>query len=292
MKKKILLGALALIAVIVVVVFVFSERLVRAGIEAGGTKALGVETTVDDVHLALFRGRVGLEGLRIANPEGYESPALFTLGEGRVAVKILSLLGDPVEVQEIQITAPQMTLERQGLKTNVFSVLKNLKSKKQGPGKAEKEGKDESGKSFRIGRIRISDPKVHVRLAEGVNPSIALPTIELNEISNADGTPVMLADVFEQVLLAMARSSLEHGKGVIPDDFLGALGDQLASLKSIGGKLREIGSDVTGTIEKAVGEGVGQVEDAARKGLEKGTESAKKAAEGLKGLLPGKKNEK
>lgn len=315
MKKKLKILFVSIVVLIVVAVggvFLFSEKLVRAGIQKGGTNALGVKTTLEDVDLAPLRGRIKLQDLTIGNPEGFKSDHLFSLGRGSVSANLRSLLSDEIVVNEIELASPEITLEQKGLHTNITSLLGDLKSKDKKPKKekATDKKKDGKGKTLRITRIVISKPKVHFRLIGQDIPDLPLPTIELTEVANADGTPLMIGDVFVQVIMAIAKSTIEHGKDIIPGDILGALGTQLASLGEIGSKVIGAGAGAltkTGSAVIEAGAGLidqtsatlkggaqsvidkaGGAADAAKEGLDKGTGAAKKALDGLKKALPGK----
>lgn len=137
---------------------------------------------------------------------------------------------------------------------------------------------------------------MNFNLLKQTMPAMPLPTIERTNVSNADGTPLMVGDVFRQVLMAMANSCVKNGKGVLPDDLLGQMGTQLASLKEIGGQITEIGGQLKDTAgeavtgaAKSVTDGVSKAGDAAKDTLGKGSDTAKKAVDGVKGLLPGRK---
>jgi hypothetical protein len=72
MKKlaKIGLGILAVLVLLLVVAWLSLDYIAKAGIEAGGTYAMGVKTTVDSVNLGLISGQAKVNGLTIGNPEG------------------------------------------------------------------------------------------------------------------------------------------------------------------------------------------------------------------------------
>ena len=53
------------------------DAFAKKGIEAGGTYCLGVPTTLDSANIGIVSGMFGLQGLTVANPEGYESPVVF-----------------------------------------------------------------------------------------------------------------------------------------------------------------------------------------------------------------------
>lgn len=288
--KWIVLGAVMVVAVAVVAVVLNIDRAARKGVEIGGTQALGVETTCGGVHVGLLSGSVGLKDLRIANPEGYKTDRIVSLGSGKVTCDIGSLMGDEVVVHEILIDAPEMTLELKPAlppKTNIGDLLKKLESDKQQP---EEEGEP---KTFEVELIRITGAKVRFHLIGGKTADLTLPDIELKDIKNADGTPPMLGDIFAQVLASMGTAAVHKAKleGAVPAELLAGFGGTLASAQNLlgdgAGQLKaqaaalqgELGK-LTGELEKRLG------------GLGKGLgEEAGKITGGIKGILGGNKDD-
>ncbi|NQT21157.1 MAG: hypothetical protein HQ592_15730 [Planctomycetes bacterium] len=93
----------------------------------------------------------------------------------------------------------------------------------------------------------------------GKTVNVVLPDIELKEVRNADGTPLLLADVFKQVLGSMGTSAFRSAKGIAPDDLLAGFGDTLGSA----GKLLGDG----GKAVQKLGEGLGGIGKDAFKGI-------------------------
>ena len=296
--KWVLLAIVVVVVVVVVVVALNIDRAARKGVEIGGTQALGVETTCGGVHVGLLSGSVGLKGLRIANPEGYKTDRLMALGSGKVACDIGSLMSDEVVVHEILIDAPEMTLELKPAlppKTNIGDLLKKLESDKQPADEQPDEATEDEGepKTFKVELIRITGAKVRFHLIGGKTADLTLPDIELKNIKNADGTPLMLGDIFAQVLASMGTAAVHKAKldGVVPAELLAGFGGTLASAQNLlgdgAGQLKaqaaalqgELGK-LTGELEKRIG------------GLGKGLgEEAGKITGGIKGILGGKKGD-
>jgi len=257
--KRLLLVVVILIVTLVIAVWFGGNAMARKGVEAGASSALGVPTTLDGVSIGWFTSSVAIKGLEIGNPEGYSGDRLMALDRAKVACKITSLLTDTVEVREILVDGPELTVElKPGIPphSNLGDLLASLK-----PEKAEEKPQEEEaeGKKFKIGLIKVTNTKVRFQLPGGKTKDLKLPDIELREIKNADGTPVMLADIFRQVLASMAQGVAKSGKGILPDDIL----KDFTSTTAIANRL--IGRGMQ-EVEKKIGK------DAARKvgGLLKG----------------------
>jgi len=272
--KRGLIGLGVAIVLLIVAVWLWGDAAARKGVEIGGSQALGVPTTLNSASIGWLSGSVAIRGLKIANPEGYQTDRIISLGHGKVTCKIMSLLSDEVVVTEIIIDEPELTIElKPGLppRSNLGDLLSSLKSDKAAPEKKEEpKAAPEEGKKFRVDLIRVTKTKVRFHLLAGKTVDLVLPDIELKEVRNTDGTLPRLADVFRQVLVGMSTSALKKAKGVVADDLLGTFANPLASAqKLIGGGLK-IAGDAVGAAEEAAGkaiEGVGKAAGGATKAV-------------------------
>lgn len=227
---KALIVLVAIVFVLVGVTLLFMDYAAKQGIQMGATAALGVDTSVDAVSIKVLQSRVTIEGLQISNPEGYKTEHLLTLALGTVSCDIPSLLSDEVWVKEIILDEPELTIElRAGVppRSNLGELLDNLQSTQPTP-----EEKQEQ-KHYKIELLRVTNTRVHFHTLDGKTIDTVLPDIELRDIKNADGSPVIFADVLGQILARMSSSALEQSKGIVPKEFRSALGNTLGSAKSL-----------------------------------------------------------
>ena len=245
--KRLVVAAIVLVVLAVLGVWLFANYATKKGIEVGGKFALGVDTKVDSVNIGFLSSSISLSGFQIANPEGYQSDRLMALGHGKVACDIGSLLGDEIIVREILLDSPELTIDlKPGLppKSNLGDLMARIK-------------RDESSSKFRVDLIRITQPKVRFHMLAGKTADLVLPDIEMKEVKNSDGTPLMLADIFRQVLASMGDSAFKNSKGVVPDDLLkgfgGTLGAARGVLDQVGKGVGGIGKEVGGALDGLLG---------------------------------------
>ena len=262
--KRLILLAVLLAAVAVVAAWLGVNYAAKKGIETAGTYAFGADTEVDSVSIGWLSSSVGIKGFEVENPEGYRTKRLIALKRGKVACDVSTLLSDHVVVKEIVLDAPELTIElKPGIppKSNLGQMLQRLKAYESPEGKSEK--------TFEVGLIRVTNAKVRFHLVGGQTIDVKVPKVELTEVANDDGTPLLLADIFGQVLAALGDEAFKGAKGVVPSDALKVLGGTVGSV-----------SKLLGTGAK----GVGQVGKELGKGL-------KGIAEGLGGILGGRKDD-
>jgi hypothetical protein len=65
---------------------------------------LGTDAGIRLINMVLFRGRVAVRGIKIAQPDGFDGPPLFSLKKVAVNVKLPTLMNDePITIQSITI---------------------------------------------------------------------------------------------------------------------------------------------------------------------------------------------
>jgi len=269
---KISVFLVVLLVLAIVGVGMFADGLAKKGIEAGGSAALGVPTSVDGVSIGFFSGKVALEGLGIANPEAFGEGKFLELGTGAVEVSPLSLLSDRVEIPSLTLSKVRVNLV-QGLKgSNYATILKHLEAFQ-----GASEAKADEGKRFLIKKLTISDVLVNVSPMKELGVAeVKLPIdrIELTDVGSDGDKGVLLSELTGIVLEAVLTRASASGQ--LPSLVQGALGGQLAGLKGLANaKL----SGIQGLL------GGGQAGGKAG-GLPTSAKDAKKALEkGLGGLL-------
>ncbi|NQT52330.1 AsmA family protein, partial [bacterium] len=263
-KRIVILLVVVVVAAIVGVVL-FVDQAAKAGIEAGGSSALGVKTQVDKVSVGLLSSSVTIKQLRIGNPEGYKTDHLLTLGRGKLACSVRSFFGNEPHIREITLEQPELTIELRYKnlvpKSNIGDLISSLDSGKKARQEAPKEKAPEGQKTFRIDHIRIVGTKVRFHLLAGKTADVTLPDIELKELKNRDGTPLLLADIFRQVLSSMSVSAFKKAKGIVPDDLLKGFGTTLGSARQL---IQGLGSRVTERVGKLGKEATGLIGDAGK----------------------------
>ncbi len=267
--KKIIITIVIVVAVIIVVAVVgfilFGTTLIKAGVEKAASSTLEVPVTIGNVDLSILGGKVGIQGLVVNNPEGYQHKTLLELGEAQVQVDIGSLMSDTVKIKLIKLDGTKVTIEQKGLTNNLKEILDRL-PKSDAPAEPKK-----GAKKLQIERLEITNTNVKVKLLP-VPGKIDTVSINIDPIIMENlGTDNKLdiGKLTAKILTAIAAGVAKQGAGLLPDDMLNGIGSAL-------GKTAEMGKE-------AVQQG--------QKLLEETTGAGKDVVEGLKGLLGGKKKE-
>jgi hypothetical protein len=251
--KKILLIVLIVIAVLIgLVVFItsiFGEGLIKAAVQTGATKTLGVGVTLKSVNLSILGGSVGLKGFVIDNPPGYQNKTLLELGEAKVAVDIGTLTKDTIHIKNVLLDGTVVTIEEKGMTNNLKELLNKLQSgEKKEPAPQPQPGAKEAkpAKKMQIDELVISNTTVKVKLlpipGKSDTATIKLDTIKMNNLGGdkklevGQLSEIVLTAIGKGVAGQMANLGTDLGKGAI-EEGKSAAGGVVEGIKGLfGGK--------------------------------------------------------
>lgn len=311
LKLILIIAVLLVLLLIAGVLFALSQinAIAKTGIEKGSTYALGVNTTVASVNIGLFSGTFSMNGLNVANPQGYPGPHFLKLGNGSVAVSLASLNQPTIEVPTFSLSDLDVRLEKTDGAANYQVILDNLGRLSSGkPADPNQPAPTGDEKKLVINELTLRNIKVHVDLLKpagaigdvvGKATAIDIPIkeIKLTNVgktgTGVGGTGVTVSQLSSIIVQAVLAAVAENGAGVLPADLLGDLKGKLGNLDGLKG----LGMQAVGGVTEKATEAAKQVTEGAKEAVKdatkKGEEAVKKGEEavkkGLENLLPGKK---
>jgi len=238
-----------LIAVVVLVLlrggglYFYLDAIVKSGIEVVGSSVLGTAVTVDSVSISPLSGQGSISGLRVENPEGFDSQYAFELESVLVSIDVNSVFTDVAEIESITIMQPVITYETKITTDNIRTLLNNLPDSDTAAQSSE--AADEPGQQLIIRDFRMMGSQLNF-VAATVTAPLTLADIEIRNIgaeggsaSAANAVRVVLQELVQSILssdlptLDLLRESVE---GQIQD---GAQRVEEA-VEDLGGRLRNI----------------------------------------------------
>lgn len=292
--KIIIKLAVALLVVLVLAVgglLYYVDAMAKKAIEYGGSEALGVATTLEQVNISLLGGTASLGGLDIANPSGFKQKTFLGLGVGEFAVSLESLTGDTVIIPKVRFADILVNLEQKNKQNNIEPILNRVKSMSGSAGEktppAASSG--EPGKKFILEHLTIENVKVNAvleLLGQTADVNMVLPKIELRDLGKDKGglpMPELVQKIVQVILDAVAKGSAN-----LSPDLAKLLKGQLAGLDTV--KAEMIGK-ATAEVDKKVKEVQEQVSKQLEQvplpaGADKALgEETDKLMKGVKGLL-------
>lgn len=209
----IVIGVLILLAVALYYVYSSLDSIVKTAVENYGSDMTQAVVKLDQVDIELTSGKGALRGLDVGNPSDFKSERALRLGEISLQLDVASATGDPIVVEEIAITAPEVTYEF-GLKgSNIDALKRNVdayttKGKTAAQASPTSEASDKPGKKLVVEHLYIRQGTVRVSATElgGKTATAPLPDIHLTGIGKKSGGATA-GEVAEQVLAAIGRGA-------------------------------------------------------------------------------------
>ena len=258
--KKVLIGVAVLAAIIIgAVVYVWTnlDSIVKTAIQTYGSEATKTAVRVDSVKLELADGKASIKGLTVANPAGFTDPNIFSLGEISTKVDISSLNKNPIIIDEIRISAPEVVYEinKSGV-ANADVLKKNLGA--GGGGKASSSESKPSGEELKmiIRKIVVEGTSATVRIAAlGKDQTVKLPQIVMTDVGKKSNgaTAAEVAKQLSDKMLANVQTSVTK---IGVDQYLGKSADAVKAQmqKQLGGAATGGATDkIGGTLKGLLG---------------------------------------
>ncbi len=278
---RILLVVVLLAVAAAVVAYLWIDTLAKKGIEEGGTYALGVPTKVQTVSVGLFGGTMELDGLNVANPQGFQTPHVMHSGKFDVEIIPSSLFGDVVQVRKFELDGLDINFEQKLPDSNIKLILDHIQ-KIAGGGEDKPEEPAGKGKKVQLDRIRIRNVTANFRLPVAGDLKVEVPEIVLDNVTSDNAQGVVLSELIQRLVPAIIAAVVEKAEGTVPADFLNNIEGQLGqTVQALGGQAQKLVGEARAEMEKAVQAGVEQAGKAVGDVGKNVSEQAGKATEDL-----------
>ncbi len=205
MIKKIFIGLFFLVAVLIAAlcgVYMYAGEIIKTAVEKFVPEVTQTKVGLHNVDIALFRGHIGLSGLKIGNPKGYGAENAFGVKTISVDFDPKSVLSDKIIIRQILINgiqvAAEATYENGQIKSNLTQIQKNVESylakgqknaSKPAPAVAQSKPAASQGASKQvvIRDLQINNSELTVGVMKQV-VSVALPNIQQKNIGESKKT--------------------------------------------------------------------------------------------------------
>lgn len=257
MKKTLIVILIIIFAVIILIgvaVGFYLGPIVKYAIEEIGPKVAKVSVTVDDVGLSILSGQVSVKGLKVGNPQGFQTPEAISVGNVAVSMDPMSALSKKVLVHSIQVQSPEITFEGGLSGNNLKTIANNAAASTPNPSASANASKgpgNSPAPNIEVDDLLIWGAKVHVHLTTlgGKGMTLPLPDIHLKDLGKdtngmtpAELTRAVLDAITKDTVKTVTASVSQLGKGV--QNILGSQG------KNVGSGVNSIANKVGGFFGK------------------------------------------
>ena len=252
--KYTLLTLVALIVIALVAGWLYLEPLVKGVVHKYGTQIVGTEVNLGGFMFNPLKGEVSVSGLTVANPAGYSTPNLLSLGNVSVKVDPKSLLTDTIVVENVSVSNPAITYEMPDFTTsNVMQIQQNV---------AKNTAKEEKAEAAEAETVAATD--------NGVSKNVIIRRVLVEGGSLSALTPLQKdGNVLTLDMPAIEVTGIgEEKKGV-------------SISESITTVFNKILFNATSVVTKALGDVKNMAKNAANAALENAKNAGEDAARGL-----------
>ena len=244
MIKKILISVVFLLLLAGGGLFFYLDSIVKSGIEVVGSSVLGTAVTVDSVSLSPLSGQGSISGLRVENPEGFESQYAFELDSVLVSIDVNSVFTDTVEIESIVVMQPIITYETKITSDNIRTLLANLDEGDVAA--SDPESAEESEQQIIIREFQMVDSQLNF-VSALVSAPITLADIEILDIgteggssSAANAVRVVLQELVASILNSDDLPGLDGLRESVEDRIQDGAQRIEEVVEDLGGRLRNI----------------------------------------------------
>jgi uncharacterized protein involved in outer membrane biogenesis len=214
--SKAILVILGLIVIALVAVWLDLSHIIKNVVQDEGTKSLRLETTLTSARAGMLAGKLALNELAIASPQGFSAPKMLQVPKIDLDVSYGELRQKPLHVKSIEIDQPRLVIEQSGGALNLRKAMQLVPAgdPKKPPLKLV------------IDHIEVKDAHVVVRPGlPGVQDEIdvSVPTLTMKDVGRGAGAQngAAMKDVAMQLMTALAEKAAQSDK--LPVELKGLL---------------------------------------------------------------------
>lgn len=190
--------------------------IIKKAVSTAVPPITGTPASVENVDISLFKGHIGIEGLKVGNPKGFAEENIFELGSIMVDFDLQSVLTDKIIIKQIAIknTKVDAEINKSGninltqLQNNVNQYLGVGSNETKPAVKEERKPASESAKKVIIKKLTIDDSTLTLG-ALGQTLDIPLPDIHKTNIGEDQKKEYTLKDTVALILSYFTTDSLK-----------------------------------------------------------------------------------
>lgn len=186
------------------------DTLVAASIEKYGSQAIKTEVSVAGVDIRLKDAQASISGLRIANPEGFEKRAAFSLADVIVRLDIGRTGRQLITITKIKIDKPQIYYEmNRDRQSNLDRLKANILA-----------GRQANGNSGNPAAATGDEPRLHIKELNVIGADLSALLVPLKNktarlslpdlrLTNLKGTPQQISRQIVDALIDHAKAEMK-----------------------------------------------------------------------------------
>jgi len=267
MKKLMII--LVCVVVGIVVLSLAKDGIIKVSVEKGVELVTGLQLKIQSLKVGIANTLVGIKGLQLFNPEGYQDEIMLDVPEIYVDYNLGAIMKGKIHLEEMRIDLKEFVVVKNEKGELNLDALKVVQEEKEP--KAEKEKADLPEMQIDSLGLKI-DKVVYKDYSRGGRPSVREFPINLNEKYTNITDPNTLVRLI--VVKALMNTTIGRLANFDLNILQGPISDTL-------GQAQQVAADVAGTAQETIQ----KTSEATRETVKEATGTIKKQAEDLRDAI-------
>ncbi len=254
MMKKIRLIAIVFL-IFVVIIVAGKNAIIKAAVTTGVKAATGLSLSIKEMKIGILSTLVGIDGLKIYNPKGFEDPVMADIPQVYVDYRLGAFLKKKVHLEEVRLHLKEfVVVKNKDGKLNLDSLtsIGAARGTKESA-KKKKEASSEKSKAappeIKIDLLKLKIDKVYYKdYSKGDVPSVKEFNVNIDETYENITDPKALVNII--VVKAMANTTISSltnfDLGPLAEGLKGSVKDAGELFSGLTEITLDLGKDVDG----------------------------------------------
>ncbi|MCI0565076.1 MAG: AsmA family protein [Nitrososphaera sp.] len=273
---------------VLAVVLTFAKNIVAKAAVTSGVKALtGLRLNIDRMDIGIVRSAIGINGLRLYNPEGFAEPLMVHMPEIYVSYDLGAFLKRRIHLREVRLDLQEFTVVKNAdgaLNLDALPVIQETKEQKKKEGKEEPKPVQKT--EIQIDALHLQIGKVVYKdYSKGTPPQVREFAVNINEQYQNITNPYVLAGLI--VTRALIKTDLARLINIDLQSLQNYVGGTLMkATEAVGDAAKTVEGLTKQLQETSVTEWAGNATSASKQAVGTARDAVKGTAESLKKMLP------
>lgn len=181
MKRKIIIIP-AIVLAILIALFFGKNMIIKTSVSAGVRAMTGLKLSIRSMDIGIFKTLIGIKGLQLYNPSGFEDELMMDLPEIYVDYNLGAFMKGKTHLEEVRLNLKEFSVvknEAGELNLDSLKVVKEAEEEKV-IDEDKKEGTKMSGLQIDVLELKI-DKVVYKDYSKGTPPKVKEYNVNINE---------------------------------------------------------------------------------------------------------------
>ncbi len=266
--KKFFSILFVLVIVLILVLAVGKNYIAKTAISAGVKAMTGLRLSIDKMDVGILKSALGIDMLKIYNPEGYADALMLDMPEIYVDYDLPAILRKKIHLEEVRIDMNRFVVVKNADGTLNLDALKTVQQAKEKPVGEEKPGEKTAPPQFQIDLLKLKvGTVVYKDYSKGAEPAVREFNLNIDRQYKDITDPQALAASI--MFTALANTTIGSLTGFDVNGLTEGLSDTLKGAADVAGeaadKAVEAGKEAGQAAQELLKDTTGAVGDTLKK---------------------------